>query len=454
MTGLLLAIVLSSGAAGPPAPQGPPAGETRPDAPAAESDLAEEARRVISRVEGIRSARFATAPVVERGTTQVRAEAVRRRLDAAIPPERLEARGRAWADLGLGAAASPRELLEKLAWDLGTMVFSPADGKILVDPVTFPAEDFAPKEGEDEATALLLATGLRPDEPALAHELVHARQSERKSRRPDPLQGTTDAVLAASAWAEGEANLVAILFVFEGMGIGPEVLEHGLDPGAVLRGRLMPSSMDELSGVEQALVDFVYREGFAQTSALYWKGAWKAFDAASASRRTTRDVLHPDRTPSAPGEHPAPAVPAGFELADSDVLGEEGIIVLISLLTGKDNLGLIAADGWVGDDLYRWEPVPGRAGAGGFTSWVTRWTTPEKALDFEYGFVRALEARFPGGSILEEGGGKRRLETKDRVFRIRREGSEVRIRIAPPATDTAFESAGKPPTKQTERRKK
>jgi hypothetical protein len=115
-------------------------------------------------------------------------------------------------------------------------------------------------------------------------------------------------------------------------------------------------------------------------------------------------------------------------LADEDSLGEQGIVVLVSTLTGKDSLGLVAGEGWAGDRLDRWEAA---GGDGGVTEWRTRWTTPAIAADFDYAYGRALEARFPGRAFSSVGDGVRTLISGDRLFRIERREASVRVVIQP-----------------------
>ena len=309
---------------------------------------------------------------------------------------------------------------------------------MLADPSFLPAEDFAPKEGEDAASALLLATGVRPDEPPLAHVLMHALQRGRTGA--DPLAGTTDASLAASAWAEGEANLVAILYLFEGLGLEGGVLEKGLDPGQWLDGALLPASLDVLPGVEALFMDFVYREGYAQAVGAFRRSGWKGVDRSVAGRRTTRDLLHPDRPPLAVTAIADPPAPQGWTLADRDSLGEEGIVALVSIVSGKDNLGLMAGDGWAGDALLRFEPQAGPASREGLTIWLSRWISPEEAADFEYGVERCLSARFPGAALAPSGPHERRMAAGGKSFRLSRNGTEVVLKIA-------AESADAPPAK-------
>ena len=103
------------------------------------------------------------------------------------------------------------------------------------------------------------------------------------------------------------------------------------------------------------------------------------------------------------------------------------LLVLVSRLTGKDNLALEVGDGWVGDRLYRWEG-PEEVGA---TEWVTRWATPEDVEDFIWGLGKMLKARYPGSALRAEDGAQL-LATQDRLFRVERSALEVRILVLPP----------------------
>jgi hypothetical protein len=433
---MLLAALALGGAEGgtpPPAPF-PVEVNTTPLPPkGADMDLIGESRQTADRVERIRGLRFGALPAPVRAGEDVRKEAALRRVGSAQPASVLSARGRAWADLGLGGEGSPRRLLEAVAGDLQQVGYDPDGRRLLVDPSALSADDFAPKEGEDSTSSLLLATGVRPDEPALAHMLIHALQRSRTGA--EPMRGTTDELLAACAWAEGEANLVATLLLFEGIGIESQVLERALDPGHLLGGSLLPASLDVLPGVEGPLLDFVYREGYAQAAAAYRAGGWKALDKAASGRRSTRDVLHPGRTPLVPAAIPDPPPPKGSSLVDRDSLGEQGIVVLVSSLTGKDNLGMMAGDGWSGDALFRFEPEGALAGGDGQTVWITRWISAEEAADFEYGIERSLSARFPGAALTPARPGERKMLGGQRVYRLARNGQEVTLRIASAAAD-------------------
>jgi len=64
------------------------------------------------------------------------------------------------------------------------------------------------------------------------------------------------------------------------------------------------------------------------------------------------------------------------------------------------------------------------------TLWVTRWTAPESAKDFDYAIVRTLEARFPDRPPITLEGGERVIQTGTHVYRLLRSGNEVRLQIS------------------------
>jgi hypothetical protein len=416
--------------------------------------LLEEVRRIAARVETLRGEAFVRQPFAVRVPEDMREVAAEIRASDVLPRDRLAARGRAWSDIGLGGEQAPRALLLALAADLDGIGFDPKGNRLLVTPGRLRPEDFEPTDRADDPAAVLMATGMRPDEPLVAHLLAHVRQRERAGR--DVLEKTTDRLLASMAWAEGEANLIAVAYLFTGVSVGGEVLPFLKSPGAVLDGVLLPPGLQQLAGVERELVDFVYTEGFERAVERYRSGGWEALTTAMTRRKTTRDLVHPEQAVLPEADFPASPEPprAGLRAADVDSLGEQAIVVLVSTLTEKDSLGLLAGEGWAGDRLYRWEPDDAAGGKRGITEWVTRWrptgSDPERpatdvAADFDYAFGRALEARFPGHSFAELGEGVRTMVTPDRLFRIERSPStgsggspatssgqaEVRVRVQP-----------------------
>ncbi len=426
-------LLVAAGAAASPAPS--------PKPPSADVALIDEVRDVASRVETVRGARPAPLPVPTRGGPEVRAALTLAKVAAFLPSDRLAARGRAWASLGFGDDGTPESLVRRVAGDLDGVALDTTLRRLIVDPDRLSAKDFGPTEGpEDEAMSLLLATGVRPDEPLVAHVLVHVLAGARGGEAPT----TTDGLLARAAWTEGEANLVALLYLFRGLGLEQEVAAGHMDPQRVLGGRLAPAGLADASEIERSLLEFVSLEGFAQVRERLARGGWRAVEEAARARVTTRDVLHPDRAPTPAAALEPPRPPDGFAIADTDRLGEQGIVTLVSVVTGKVNLGLQTGDGWAGDALVRIEP-PGKP-ADGYTLWETAWTGEDRARDFEYGIRRTLEARYPGTPVQAVATGGLDFSAPDGsyTYRIRRSGSRVTVRAAPPAVDGRLEKGQSP----------
>ena len=393
----------------------------------ADLDLLADVRKIGDRVAQLRGQSFRQPPLAVRVPESMRDVATEIRAYSVLPPDRLSARGRAWEDVGLGDAGMPERVMLALAGDLQGIAFDPAGNRLLVGTQLLSVEDFEPEGSEDDAATVLLMTGVRPDEPLVGHLLMHVRQRERTGG--DCLLSTTDEMLASMAWAEGEANLVAVRYLFHGVGLSEDIFEHRLDPGAFLDGVLLPADLQDRPPMERDLLEFVYLDGFDLAVAEFHNYGWEALDGAMVSRKSTRQMLHPGRSaPATEFPEPLPPLPKGLRLVDEDVLGEQAIVILIAHGTGKDNLGMIAGDGWAGGRLYRWEPESGDGR--GITDWVTRWDSPEAARDFSYSFARALTTRFPQTTAIEPGPGRFRLESEDRLFLLQTDEAEVRVLVA------------------------
>ncbi len=402
--------------------------------------LLEGVRVIAERTAGILGVKTASGLVAVRADASTRASESAARARRTLDAERVAARGRAWHDLGIGAGAEPQELITALASDLDGMTFDATRARLLVDPKRLRGEVGESDPDDDADASVLQATGVAPDEPVVAHYVVHQLLDE------GGLEGaaTTDALLARQALAEGEANLAALILLFGGVGLETEVFSGAVRPEDALGGRLVPSAMHSASPLVTNFLEFIYLDGFAQSASLAKKGGFVRLARERAGRRTTRDVIHADRAPTAVAALTEPSLPPTLHLsvADHDALGEQGIVAAVSLLTGKDNLGLIAGDGWDGDALWRFEASPGTEG---ITVWVTRWRTPDDANDFAYALERCLQSRFPGENAVDDAShGGKVLPRSDRVFRIERSPTEVVFRAAPPAIDEKLF----PPTKK------
>lgn len=392
-------------------------------------DLAGAVRDVAGRLREIRGAVPAKVPLAVRADPEARRDAARARRDAVLPPARLAARGRAWADVGLGRAGDVATLYLVLAADLGDFVVSADGTQLLVDEGRLTDADFGGEAGDAAAADLLFATGVRADEPAVAHVATHVLQDERGV--PPGLRETTDATLAASAWREGEANLVALLLLYRGMGLQSEVVSGTVSPGEYRGGVLIARAPAGSATVLERLLDFVYGEGFEAAAARVREGGWAALEAAARGGGTTA-LLHPGepQRKAVPIPPPDPALPGDYRLVDRDTLGEYALGVLIAEGTGKENLGWIAAEGWDGDGLFRFE---GSDGGQGVTFWRSRFRSEADAEDFRYGMARVLSGG--DGPPAETRPSEQVFPAGARVARLLRRGAEVEVRSAPIGLD-------------------
>ena len=157
-------LIAMAGASPGPAENPAPGAEPEPSiVKGGDLDLLQEVRRIASRLEVLRGSRFPAPPVALRAPQDARHAVASNRVAASIAASRLEARGRAWADLGLGDPTAPRELYGHLASDLDGIVFDPVGPRLLVDPDLLSPRDFEPAQAGDAATEVLLATGVRLD---------------------------------------------------------------------------------------------------------------------------------------------------------------------------------------------------------------------------------------------------------------------------------------------------
>jgi hypothetical protein len=147
----------------------------------ADMALLSAVRKIGERVASMRGEGFDRPPVAVRAPEELRAAAAEIRAYNIVSRHRLEARGRAWSDVGLGAPTLPSRLYLALASDVQGVGLDPGADRLLFAPDRLTESDFfqeSDKRDESPATLLLL-TGVRVDEPLTAHLLMHLRQRER-----------------------------------------------------------------------------------------------------------------------------------------------------------------------------------------------------------------------------------------------------------------------------------
>ena len=380
--------------------------------PGLRSEIRELARRMYELRET--AAALDPPPLAVRATPDLIRIAAEIRGRSLIPAEQLAARDRAWADLGFRRPGFPSGALDRLAGDIAGVGLDAAGNRLLVDVDRLTDADFFSAEPNDPTIALLLATGVRPDEPTMVHALMHLVQHKRGST---PFEPTTDAMMAIAALQEGEANLVAVMYLFKAMGLQRNILSLGYTPDQALAGALMPTAYEGAPELDRQVLDFVYMDGFEALSWIWQAAGWEGVDRFIGRSRASHDLLHMDRPPArtAPPQPVLPDLPAGYTIRDRDSIGELGVVMLIATLTGKADLGLQAGDGWQADRLIRLEPD---GDGDGVTVWLSRWSSEAQAEAFLALYRRGLAAAGLSGST-------------DRT--AWRSGAEVGVQIIPAA---------------------
>lgn len=215
-----------------------------------------------------------------------------------------------------------------------------------------------------------------------AHEFVHVLQDQHYSLNDISNEALdSEARAALRALAEGEAELVQYLYLFDGDYFSRTEAESILnDPGQ--------TDSSYLDGFPPVLVNnmaFPYTDGVDFVAALYRDGGFRAIDDAWANLpRSTEHILHPDRYLT--GDEPqivslAPltdTLGTGWEKIDDDILGEFFLREYLSQQLTAAHVTR-AATGWGGD---RYAVYYNEAEDALVMALRLAWDTPEDAADF------------------------------------------------------------------------
>ena len=227
-----------------------------------------------------------------------------------------------------------------------------------------------------------------------AHEFVHALQDQYYDL--DALSNESldsEARAAVRALAEGEAELVQYLYLFESGYFTESEAEAILnDPeqtdGGFLRD-FPPVLVNDLA--------FPYTEGVEFVIDLYREGGFEAIDAAWANLpRSTEHILHPERYRAGDLPQLVTLVPltdtlgAGWELLDEDILGEFYLRQYLDQQLPTATVNRVAT-GWGGD---RYAIYWNAADAALVMALRLVWDTPADALEFAQAYPAYPAALF------------------------------------------------------------
>ena len=184
-----------------------------------------------------------------------------------------------------------------------------------------------------------------------AHEFVHALQDQHFDlEQLDDDSLDSEASMALSALAEGDATLVQSLYLIEGY-LSPDELLAALSESLDVD----TSILDEAPPVLARELMFPYLEGVEFVQALYTNGGFDAVDQAwQDPPQSTEHILHPQRYIDGDSPQIVSLAPltdtlgAGWQLLDQDIIGE--LYLREYLIQQLDQQKVdIAATGWGGD---------------------------------------------------------------------------------------------------------
>jgi hypothetical protein len=209
-------------------------------------------------------------------------------------------------------------------------------------------------------------------EETLAHELVHALQDQHfdLGKMLEQAPGDSDRITAGHALCEGDAmSAMFDLTVGDAALVDTEKLRLSMVASVALSG-----SGGTTPRVLQAALIAPYVDGFQFVQSLRKRGGWSAVDGAYKLRPTsTEQLLHLDKydarePPILVPEPPMPQAGADWQRVDADVLGEQGLRMVLEQLATRP-LAADGAAGWGGDRFL----VARRDAEGGGSEWAVAW---------------------------------------------------------------------------------
>jgi hypothetical protein len=288
-----------------------------------------EALVAVSRVRGLPARGSVRGRLLSR---EEMLEVVRTQIAAEVPPSVVEAQARLLLGLGL----------------------VPPDFDYMASVLLLMAEQLAGMY-EPKSKVMLLSEDLGETErwATLAHELVHALQDQHfdLGRRMAHRAGDGDQQSATQTLAEGDATS-AMLDLLRGRPASE------LDDRVLsweLRGLVELGGTSGVPGVLRRALVAPYVDGVLLVSRLRRQGGWAAVDELWRNPATsTEQLLHPEKLVrrEAPVKLAAPEAPAGsgWQLMDSDVLGEQGVRLVLEEWLPRGTAVESAAD-WGGDQM-------------------------------------------------------------------------------------------------------
>lgn len=181
----------------------------------------------------------------------------------------------------------------------------------------------------------------------LAHELVHALQDQHfELDRPELEKRDDEAELGFTGLVEGDARRIeneyaATLSKADRDKAAKQTTTNDIDPG-------IPRVL-----LESLAFPYIFGPGFA--GRVVQEGGQARIDEAFRSPPTTSEhILHPEKFLAGEGPAPVTAPPADGEVFDRGVIGEFGLVLILSEDVSGAELRR-AVNGWGGDRYVAWD---------------------------------------------------------------------------------------------------
>lgn len=256
--------------------------------------------------------------------------------------------------------------------------------------------------------ALLGAAGVDLNDVMVVHELDHALQDQHFNLiSVFAVAGKNDdRALAIQALVEGDAYAVMFEYMMQSLGGNLGLGDTGAmsfldnpDMSESLEGQLDSQSVSPVldSGplfMKRTLLFQMH--GIPFILYLYHHGGWTTVNQAYRySPQSTEQILHPEKflagdPPVAVSLGRVPAALSGWQLLETDTLGELGINTLAEQY-GLGTAEVGPGNNWGGDTYQVYAN-----GAATAIVWMTAWDTEAAAADFQRFAGKYLQARFPG----------------------------------------------------------
>jgi hypothetical protein len=380
-----------------------------PPGPGAEGDDGVEVERTAAQVEQVRKLEFRSPPNAELVSEEEIDATIDESVEESYPPALMEIDRRLLAALG----AIPPDA------DLGELTRASLEGQVagLYDPRT--------------DLLLVARTGDDPgllERVTLAHELEHALADQHfglpTNEKADVSR--TDALIAEAALFEGDASLVAEIYLTRY--VSPGDLFGGLGS---LVGELDDEAVAALPDYIQRAMTFPYVAGAEFVCALKRRGGWGAVDRAyRRPPETTAEIMFPERYGEPAADTPPTSGPgAAWKDAHTASFGAAELHWLLKAPGGNSERAIprarAIAAAWAGGEVRMW--IRGEETA----VTVTLVPRPGEAELLCAGVGGWYSNSFPGSERAEGGGGERLSFDGDQDAVLRCAPDVVRLGIGP-----------------------